>query len=55
MDVVGIILFLLIGAVAGFVQNIIMIYVTQGTMRNMRNELFEKMEKLYFPNRIKND
>ena len=39
-------IFYLIGAMAGFAQNILMIYVTQGTMRNMRDELFEKMEKL---------
>ena len=44
--IIRVAIFYLIGAVAGFVQNIIMIYVTQGTMRNMRNELFEKMEKL---------
>ncbi len=38
--------FYLLGVVASFVQSRIMIYVTQGTMRNLRNDMFEKMEKL---------
>ena len=38
--------FYLVGAGAQYAQNVIMIYVTQGTMRDMRDELFEKMEKL---------
>ncbi|MCR4618498.1 MAG: ABC transporter ATP-binding protein/permease [Lachnospiraceae bacterium] len=44
--IIRVAIFYIIGAIAGFIQNILMIYVTQGTMRNMRNELFEKMEKL---------
>ena len=35
-----------IGVIASFVQSRLMIYVTQGTQRNLRNDLFEKMEKL---------
>ena len=37
--------FYLLGVIASFVQSRIMIYVTQGTMRNLRNDLFESMEK----------
>ena len=36
----------LIGVVAGYVQNKLMIYVTQGTLNNMRYDLFSKMERL---------
>ena len=35
-----------LGVLASFVQSRLMIYVTQGTMRNLRNDMFEKMEKL---------
>lgn len=35
-----------LGIVASFTQSRIMIYVTQGTQRNLRNDLFEKMERL---------
>ncbi len=35
-----------IGVVATFVQNKLMIYVTQGTLKNLRIEVFSKMEKL---------
>lgn len=35
-----------IGIVATFAQNRIMINVTQGVLRNLRNELFEHMQKL---------
>ena len=38
--------FYLIGVLASFIQSRLMIYVTQGTMRNLRNEMFDKMEKL---------
>ena len=38
--------FYLIGILAAFVQNRVMIYVTQGTLRNPRNDLFSHMEKL---------
>ncbi len=50
--------FYILGAAAGYTQNILMIYVTQGTMRNMRNDLFEKMEKLpigYFDSHARGD
>lgn len=35
-----------LGVVASFVQSRLMIYVTQGTMKNLRDDMFEKMEKL---------
>ncbi|MCR4650706.1 MAG: ABC transporter ATP-binding protein/permease [Lachnospiraceae bacterium] len=38
--------FYLIGIIAQFSQGKIMIYVTQGVMRDLRNDLFEHMEKL---------
>ena len=40
------IVFYLIGILATFAQNRVMIYVTQGTLRNLRNDLFAHMEKL---------
>ena len=38
--------FYFIGVAASYLQNLIMIYVTQGCLRNLRNELFEHMQKL---------
>ena len=38
--------FYLLGVLASYLQNRIMIYVTQGCLRNLRNELFEHMQKL---------
>ncbi len=38
--------FYAVGVVATYVYNRIMITVSQGTLRNLRNELFEHMEKL---------
>ena len=38
--------FYLIGILATFAYNKIMVYVTQGTLRNMRDDLFENMQKL---------
>ena len=35
-----------VGVLASFTQSRLMIYITQGTQRNLRNDLFEKMEKL---------
>ena len=35
-----------VGIVAVYIQNKIMVYVSQGTLKNLRVELFEKMEKL---------
>lgn len=35
-----------IGVLAGFCQNKLMIVITQGFLRNLRNQLFEHMEKL---------
>ncbi|MBO4881948.1 MAG: ABC transporter ATP-binding protein [Lachnospiraceae bacterium] len=58
MAIIRVAAFYLLGAGAGFLQNILMIYVTQGTLRNMRNELFEKMEKLpigYFDSHTRGD
>lgn len=41
-----VIIFYVLGIIASFTQSRLMIYVTQGTQRNMRNDLFEKMERL---------
>ncbi|MBQ0001518.1 MAG: ABC transporter ATP-binding protein [Clostridiales bacterium] len=38
--------FYAIGVASTFANNKIMIYVTQGTLRDLRNEMFEKMETL---------
>ena len=38
--------FYLIGVIASFVQSRLMVYVTQGTLRNIRNDLFSHMESL---------
>ena len=38
--------FYALGVLSSFVQSRIMIYVTQGTMRKMRDDMFEKMEQL---------
>lgn len=38
--------FYAVGVVSVYVYNLLMVYITQGTLRNMRNELFERMEKL---------
>ena len=38
--------FYLLGVAASFLQSLIMTYVTQGCLRDLRNELFEHMEKL---------
>lgn len=35
-----------LGVLASFVQSRLMIYVAQGTMKNLRDDLFEKMEEL---------
>ncbi len=51
-------IFYLLGAVAGYAQNVLMIYVTQGSLKNMRNKLFERMEKLpigYFDSHARGD
>lgn len=34
------------GVIAGFIQNKTMIYITQGFMRNLRDDMFSHMEKL---------
>ncbi len=47
-----------IGAMAGFSRSLIMVYITQGTLRNLRNELFTKMEKFpisYFDTNTRGD
>ncbi len=38
--------FYAIGIVAAYLYNLLMVYVTQGTLRNLRNDLFSHMEKL---------
>jgi len=38
--------FYMVGVVAVYIQNRIMVIVTQGTQRDLRNELFEHMQKL---------
>lgn len=35
-----------LGVIASFTQSRVMIYVTQGTMQRLRNDMFEKMERL---------
>ena len=35
-----------VGVAASYIYNLLMLYVTQGTLRKMRNEIFEHMEKL---------
>jgi ATP-binding cassette subfamily B protein len=44
--IVRVAVFYAIGALSSYVYNRIMIYVSQGTMRNIRNDMFSKMEKL---------
>ena len=39
-------MFYAIGVIAVFLQNRIMVVITQGTLRDIRNDLFEHMEKL---------
>ncbi len=39
-------IFYALGVAASFTQSKILIYVAQGTLRNIRNHMFEKMEKL---------
>ena len=39
-------MFYLLGVVCTFAYNRIMVYVTQGTLRNLRNDMFQHMEKL---------
>lgn len=39
-------LFYLCGVAAGFIQTRLMIYVTQGTLQDLRNELFQHMQRL---------
>lgn len=38
--------FYAIGIAASYLYNLLMVYVTQGTLRNLRNDLFSHMEKL---------
>ena len=39
-------MYYLLGVVCAFAYNRIMVYVTQGTLRNLRNDMFQHMEKL---------
>ena len=36
----------LVGALSSFTYNLLMMYIAQGTLRKMRNEMFEKMQHL---------
>lgn len=44
--IINVAIFYLIGAASTYIYNRIMIYVSQGTLRNIRNEMFNKMESL---------
>ncbi|MBQ0042708.1 MAG: ABC transporter ATP-binding protein [Lachnospiraceae bacterium] len=44
--IIRVAIFYAIGIVAAFVQQRVLVVVTQGTMRNIRNTMFEKMETL---------
>ena len=47
-----------IGVLAGYTYNVIMIYVTQGVQRRLRNEMFEHMQELpikYFDTHVHGD
>ena len=46
LAIVRVAAFYLIGALANYVQSRIMVYVTQGTMRDLRCDLFQHMESL---------
>ena len=45
-DIRGLVVILAAGVIAGFAYNRIMVTVSQGTMRRLRNELFSRMESL---------
>ena len=44
--IAGVALFYLLGAFSSWLQNYLMIFVTQGTLRNLRIKVYEKMERL---------
>ncbi len=44
--IAGVAAFYLLGAFSSWLQNYLMIFVTQGTLRNLRLRVFEKMERL---------
>ncbi len=46
MAMVRVAVFYLFGIAAAYVQAILMMYITQGTLRNLRNDLFAHMESL---------
>ncbi len=51
-------IFYVIGVVALYLRSYVMVYVTQGTLRNIRDTMFEKMEKLpirYFDTHTRGD
>lgn len=45
-DIIRVCLFYALGIFAAYMQGRLLMYVTQGTMRDIRNDLFEHMEKL---------
>ena len=46
MAILRVAMFYLIGVVFAYLYNRLMIYVTQGTLRDLRNDMFKKMESL---------
>ena len=44
--IAGVACFYALGAFASWLQNYLMIFVTQGTLRNLRIKVFEKMQHL---------
>ena len=46
MAILRVAIFYLIGVVFAYLYNRLMIYVTQGTLRDLRNDMFKKMESL---------
>lgn len=46
MAILRVAMFYLIGVVFSYLYNRLMIYVTQGTLRDLRNDMFKKMESL---------
>lgn len=56
--IIRVAIFYAIGIVAIYARSVIMVYVTQGTLRNLRDEMFAKMEKFpirYFDTNTRGD
>lgn len=57
-DIGRVSIYYIVAIVASFIQQRILIYITQGVLRDMRNEMFEKMQKLpirYFDTHLHGD